>query len=82
MNNRKVKSARLHTSLYIDGVGDLGPTLPKKEKVVPGFAMVATELGLEIFAVGNKGPVEGFVPWSNVQSITFDKEATSGAKAA
>ncbi len=73
MKPRKAKSARLHTTLYIDGVGELGPSLPSKTKSVIDFAMVATDEGLEIYARGE----EAFVPWANVQCVTYEKEVKS-----
>lgn len=71
MRARKVKSARLHTPVYIDGIGEIGPSLPSKSKNVIDFAMVATDEGLEIYGKGE----EGFVPWTNVQCATYEREA-------
>ncbi len=71
MKARKIKSARLHTAVYIDGVGELGPSLPSKTKSVPGFSMVATDEGLELYGRGE----EAFVPWSNVQCVTYEGAA-------
>lgn len=72
--NRKVKYARLHEAIYIPHVGDLGPVLPTPKKVVAGFAMVATEFGIEIFANNE----EAFVPWPNVKICVFEQESGAG----
>ncbi len=69
--SRKVSNARLHTTIFIDGIGDLGPSLPSKTKTVIGFAMVEGERGLELF--GNNA--SALVPWSNVQCVTFEDKA-------
>lgn len=76
MKPRKVKSARLHTSIYIAGIGDLGPSLPPKNKTIVGFAMVATDEGLEVFGSNE----ESFVPWANVQCVTYEAQAKDEEK--
>lgn len=76
MKARKVECARLHTPMYVPGIGELGPSLPHKNKVIAGFAMVAVAEGLEVYG-NNK---ESFVPWSNVQCVTYEAEIKEDKK--
>lgn len=74
--NRPVSYARLHQSVYVPNVGDIGPRLPNEQKVIKDFRLVACELGLLIYATSPKGfKVEAFTPWVNVQVATFDVAA-------
>lgn len=74
--NRKVKYVRLHEAVYIPGLGDMGPVLPNPHKVIPGFAMVATSEGIELFAK----ECEAFIPWPNVKICVFEEAVKEKGK--
>ncbi len=80
--NRIVEYARLHQSVYVPGMADIGPRLPTPQKIIRDFKMVASDLGIHFTAKDPKGAViEAFTPWVNVQICTFAPAAEAAKPA-
>lgn len=59
--------ARFHQAIHVQGVGELGNTLPCSSKAAKLLTMTETETGLDVVFVAEKGGRARFlVPWANV----------------
>jgi hypothetical protein len=58
----QVTNVRLHQSIHVQGIGELGTSLPASGKVIPGLIMEEGDYGIECSA--NAG--RWVIPYANV----------------
>jgi hypothetical protein len=64
--SRKVTYARLQTSAYVPGAGELGNVIPSPNKTLESLEMAATDAGLEIKFTYKGLKKDILVPYANV----------------
>lgn len=73
---RAVKYVKLHSTVFLPGVGDLTATLPPTTK---NYQLELSTCSEGIFI--KRGEVEAVVPWANVQCAVLGPELpTNGTK--
>lgn len=72
LNGRKVIIARLHTTLHVQGIGQMGPAIDGNSgKVVGALALTKVADGLLVTGKG----VEVFIPNGNIISMQLEPQA-------
>lgn len=66
----KIKYLKLHSTVFIPGVGNLGDALPSPTKTVENLSMIHSENGVEL--VAGRLKVSAIIPWPNVQLAVYE----------
>lgn len=67
-----VTYAKLHTTLFVPGFGNVEATLPPKGKTLIDLHMIGNSAGVECtFKDAKGGKHRAFVPWGTVQSAVL-----------